>query len=188
MAVSTSTVVKFYTKENEFLKKYDLDDRSDDYIYDGLVCNGGATFNPEKYGNFSEEQKEIMKVYFNEESLSVMEGYAEEVIVNIQSPEKLLPIWSKIKSSVAKSFQANLIEYHNGIIADHEKVTSEIARYNSKKEDIILPEFTKLKSEYDFKNDLWRITSAIESISKVIGLLMVAEENNFLVEITANDC
>lgn len=47
MGVRTGTIVKLYTIDNQLVNKYNLDDRSDDYIYDGLVCDGGANFNPD---------------------------------------------------------------------------------------------------------------------------------------------
>ena len=53
--------------------------------------------------------------------------------------------------------------------------------------NIELPELTELKSEYDFKKILWRTIWKIDSISKVMGLLIVAKENGNLVEITAAD-
>ena len=192
MGISTGTYIKYYTKENQLVNKYNLDDRSDDYIYDGLVCDGGAIFNPNKYGEFSEEQKEIMKVYFDEDSLSVGEGYAK-VTPNIQSPEKLLPIWLKIRSSVIKPFQRDLKTYHSQIISDYKQVKEETDKFNSSKKGLfskkkyILPELTKLKSEYDFEDILWRNIWKIDSISKIIGFLIAAKENEMLVEITAAD-
>jgi len=193
MGVSTTTYIKFYTKEKQLVKKYNMDDRSDDYIYDGLVCDGGANFNPDSFGEFSDEQKEIMKLYFDEESMSVVEGYAK-VTSNIQSPEKLLPIWTKIRTSVIKPFQSDLNDYHNNIISDYQKINESVEKNKnskkslfSKKEDLIIPELSELKSEYNFKDMLWRIIWKIDSISKVIGLLIVAKENNMLVEITAAD-
>ena len=193
MGVSTETCIKFYTKEKELIKKYNMDDRSDDYIYQGLVCDGGAKFNPDNFGEFSEEQKEIMKVYFDEHSMSVGEGYAK-VISNIQSPEKLLPIWTKIRTSIISPFQSDLNDYHNLITSDHQKMNESIEKNKNskkglftKKEDIVFPELSELKSEYDFKDTLWKVIWKIDSISKIIGLLIVAKENDMLVEITVAD-
>jgi hypothetical protein len=192
MGVSTGTIVKFYTIDNQLVNKYNLDDRSDDYIYDGLVCDGGANFNPDKYGDFTDEQKEIMKVYFDEESMSVGEGYAK-VTSNIQSPEKLLPIWIKIRSSVIKPFQADLKSYHSQIIADYKQIKDKTELFNSSKKGLFskntfnLHELTNLKSEYDFENILWRTIWQIDRISKVIALLIAAKENKMLVEITVAD-
>jgi len=50
-----------------------------------------------------------------------------------------------------------------------------------------LPQLTILKSEYDFEDILWRTIWKVDSISKVIGLLIVAKQNDMLVEITAAD-
>lgn len=192
MGVSTGTYVRFYTKEEQLIKRYNLDDRSDDYIYSGLIADGGANFTPEMYGEFSDEQKQIMKVYFDEESMSVGEGYAK-VTPNIQSPDKLLPIWIKIRSSVIKPFQRDLKDYHNQIIRDYNTLQNEVDRFNSSKKGLFsskefnLPQMTDLKSEYDFKNILWRTVWKIDSISKVIALLIAAKGNENLVEITAAD-
>ena len=192
MGVSTGTIIKFYTTDKQLVNKYNLDDRSDDYIYDGLVCDGGANFNPEKFGEFTDEQKEIMKVYFDEESMSVGEGYAK-VTSNIQSPEKLLQIWTKIRSSIIKSFQADLKSYHNQIISDYNQIKERTELFNKTKKGLFskstfdLPELTNLKSEFDFEHILWRTIWKIDSISKVIALLIAAKENQMLVEITAAD-
>jgi hypothetical protein len=193
MGVSTETRIKFYTKEKALVNTYCMDDRSDDYIYSGLVCDGGAVFNPDSFGDFTAEQKEIMKIYFDEESMSVGEEYAS-VTSNIQAPEKLLPIWNQIRTAVIKPFQAGLNDYHNGIIADYEKLNKSFeknknarTRLFSKKEHVVIPDLLPLKSEYDFKDTLWRTIWKIDSISKVIALLIVAKKNNMLVEITAAD-
>lgn len=193
MGVNTITYVKFYTKDKKLVEKYNLDDRSDDYIYEGLVANGGAKFNPSTFGEFSDEQKEIMKLYFDKDSMSVSEGYAK-VVSNIQSPDKLLPIWNKIRGSIIVPFQTDLKEYHNSIISDYKKVNDAFEKSKNtkkgfffKKEDLIAPELTQLKSEYEFEDLLWCTIWKIDSISKVIGLLIAAKQNNMLVEITAAD-
>lgn len=193
MGVSTETCIKFYTKEKQFVKKYNMDDRSDDYIYDGLVSDGGTNFNPDNFGEFSDDEKKIMKVYFDEQSSSVAEGYAK-VTSNIQSPTELLPIWIKIRTSVISPFQSGLNDYHNGIINYHKKMTESIEIQKkskrglfAKKEDLLFPELSELKSEYDFKDILWRVIWKIDSISKIIALLITAKENDMLVEITVAD-
>ncbi|HHH53985.1 MAG TPA: hypothetical protein ENK91_10025 [Bacteroidetes bacterium] len=133
-----------------------------------------------------------MKIYFDEDSGSVLEGYAT-VTPNIQSPDKLLPIWIKIRSSVIKPFQSELNNYHNKIIVYNKKIKQETEKFNKSKKSLfsknkfILPELTELKTEYDFEDILWRTIWKIDSISKVIGLLIVAKENGMLVEITASD-
>lgn len=50
-----------------------------------------------------------------------------------------------------------------------------------------MPKLMALKSEYDFEDLLWRTIWKIESVSKIIALLIVAKENDMLVEITAVD-
>ncbi len=124
--------------------------------------------------------------------MSVGEGYAK-ITPNIQKPEKLLPIWIKIRTSVIKPFQSDLKEYHSQIISDYNNVKEEVNKFNSAKSGLFsnpkleLPKLTSLMSEYDFKNILWRTIWKIDSISKVIGLLIVAKESGYLVEITAED-
>jgi hypothetical protein len=192
MGVSTEIHIKFYTEDKKFVNKYNLDDRSDDYVYEGLVSGGGSEFKPENFGEFSDEQKKIMKIYFDEESESVSEGYAKAT-KNIQSPEKLLPIWTEIRSSIIAPFQQNLISYHNEIINDYKNINDKIENYNSQtnivtsKNKMSLPKLTKLKSENDFKRTLRDTIWKIDSISKVIALLIVARDNKMLVEITVVD-
>lgn len=192
MGVRTGTIVKFYTKENEFINRYNLDDRSDDYMYDGLICSGGLEFKPDKYGEFTEEEKEIMKIYFDEKSMSVLEGYTRAKS-NIQSPEKLLPIWITIRSSIIEPLHSGLSSYHNQIIADFKVVKEEVDKHNNSKKGFFskntldLPELTKLKSEHEFQDIIWRTIWKIDSISKIIALLIVAIQNDVLVEITASD-
>lgn len=192
MGVHTGTIVKFYNKENEFINRYNLDDRSDDYIYDGLICGGDLEFKPDKYGEFTEGQKEIMKIYFDEKSMSVEEGYARAKS-NIQSPEKLLPIWIIIRSSIIEPFHSGLRSYHNQIISDFKVVKEEIDKHNNSKKGffskntLVLPELTNLKSEHEFQDIIWRTIWKIDSISKIIALLIVAKQNDMLVEITASD-
>lgn len=185
MGVSTGTQIRFYTTDKEFVKKYYLEDRSDDYIYEGLVCNDDSEFSPENFGDFTEEQKEIMKVYFDEDSMSVTEGYAN-VIQNIQSAKKLLPIWNQIRSSIIQPFQQDLNSYHSQIITDYKLIKESVDNVDTPKDNQV-PELTTLKSEYDFEDLLWRTIWKIDSVSKVIALLIVAKENDMLVEITAVD-
>ena len=185
MGVSTSTIVKFFKEENQLVNTYYLEDRSDDYIYDGLAASGGATFTP--------EQKSIMKVYFAAESGSVMEGYAE-VTPNIQDPAKLIPIWEKIRGHAIKELHNKTTNYHNNLFDFHTKLEEQVSRYNqikqgmfSKKEAFQLPSEIKLQTKDAFKRNVWDATWKIDSISKIIGLLIVAKAEKYKVEITASD-
>lgn len=193
MGVSTGTVVKFYDSDKNLLNTYYLDDRSDDYIYQGLICDGGSTFKPDNFGEFDERQKEIMKVYFDETSGSVGEGYAT-VTPNIQSPAELLVIWTKIRSSVISKFNVEMDKYHDRVISDYHLFKTSIVELTLKKKSLFgnkpkyaLPDTMEPLTKNEFQRKLYDIIWMMDSISKIIGLLIVAKENEMLVEITAAD-
>lgn len=163
MGVSTNCNVTFYTKEKEKIQKVELDDRADDFIYH-LMNDGGARFNPDAIYKFSDEDKAIMKIYFDENSGSVAEGYAK-VSPNIQDPQKLKKIWINIRSGIIQEFDQSMKAYH-------EKLSAEP---------------TVKMSEYDFSKKMFKYTWSLDSISGVIALLQLAIKNDHLVEITASD-
>jgi len=45
----TNSKISFFAKEKVLIDKYNLERRSDDFIY-GLFNDGGVTFNPSYYG------------------------------------------------------------------------------------------------------------------------------------------
>jgi len=194
MGVSTTLKIAFYTKNKEFIKKHDLDGRADGYIY-GLVNDGGATFSPENFGEFSDSEKEAMKVYFDAESLSVGEGYAE-VRSNIQSPKELMKIWTKIRSKTIKTFNSKLKTYHDNLSKDFNNLIESTKHYNEsinkkswfgKTNKIEIPDFAPLMSEYNFDRLLFDLVWDIDNISQVLTILNVAKVEDVLVEITAAD-
>jgi hypothetical protein len=194
MGVSTSLKIAFYSKEKELIKKYDLAGRADEYIY-SLVNDGGATFEPEKFGDFNESQKEALKVYFDQESLSVSEGYAK-VTTNIQSPKELKPLWLKIRSSIIRSFNSKMKDYHDKLSASLTGLTDSIHVSNeglekrnifSKKKKIEVSDIATPMSEYDFDRALFNIVWSIDSISEVLTMLNMAIADDVLIEISAAD-
>ncbi|MDF1696694.1 MAG: hypothetical protein P1U56_12710 [Saprospiraceae bacterium] len=192
MGVSTNCKIAMYTKDKSFIKKYDLEGRADGFIY-GLLNDGGATFDPSNYGEFTEHQIEIMKVYFDKESMSVSEGYAS-VTSNIQDPKELKKVWIKIRSSVIKSFHSELKSYRSGLLEQISEMQEEIKKSNesksglfSKKATIKIAEPKVKMDEHRFDRVLFDYTWSLNSISKIITGLEMAIADGNLVEITASD-
>ncbi len=192
MGVATNCKISFYTKEKVFIEKYDLEGRADDFIY-GLINDGGATFNPSYYGEFSTEQIEIMKIYFDEESMSVGEGYAK-VTPNVQDPKELKKIWTKIRTHIIKSFNKRMKEYRSSLNDSINQMQDEIKKskesksgFFSKKNSIDLKEPTIQMDDYRFDKVLFDYTWSLNSISKVMAGLEIAIKNDNLVEITVSD-
>ena len=196
MGVSTSLKFARFSKKEELIKRYDLDVRADEFIYN-LLNDGGSTFNPEYFGEFSDAEKEIMKIYYDKNSISVAEGYAK-ITQNIQSPKELKSIWIKIRSSIIKSFNSKMRDYHNGISDDVSGLVEYINKYNetldkqkifSKKEKVELPNMTThIMSKYNFDRTLFNVIWSIDCISQILSLLDTSINDDMLVEITAADC
>lgn len=163
MGVSTCCSVGFFTKEKEQIKKITLEGIADKFIYD-IINDGGATFNPDSIAEFSAEEKEILKIYFDEESVSVLEGYAK-VTPNIQNPNELKTVWKKIRRSTIIEFEKSMIAYHKKLSADP----------------------SVKMSEDDFERKLFNYRCTLECVSEIISMLNLAIEDGTLVEITAVD-
>ena len=163
MGVSTSCIVTIYSKEKEKIKKIDFENRADNFIYN-IINDGGATFNPNAINNFTDDEREIMKVYFDENSGSVLQGYAT-VTPNIQDPNKMKEIWIKIRSGI-------IIEFNNSMKEYHEKLSSDSS--------------AKM-SEYKFNKKLFNYTWSLDCVSGIISLLQMAIINEYLIEITVAD-
>jgi len=163
MGVSTNLNVIFFSKEKEKIQKVEHDGRADDFIYH-LLNDGGSTFDPDKLGSFSDEEKEILKIYFDANSMSVMEGYAT-VTPNIQDPNKLKKIWRRIRSKIIKEFDDSMKDYHEHLSHD-----------------------SSIKmSEYSFEKKVFNYTWSLDSISGILSLLELAIASEYLVEITVSD-
>ena len=194
MGVSTSIKIGLYNKEKEFIKKIDLDSRADEFIYK-IVNDGGATFEPEKLGDFDEDEKEVLKVYFDKDSVSVAEGYAK-VTENIQSPKDLKKIWTKIRTTIIRGYKNKMVDYHKCLSNDINSIQEIIKDYNgkvdkqglfSKSKKIESPSFTALMTEYNFDRLLFDSIWSLDCISQVLLILDLAIKEDNLVEITAAD-
>jgi len=192
MGVSTSCNVAFFTKDKKLVSKNPLDSRADDFIY-GLVNDGGATFEPEKYGDFSHEEIEIMQIFFDENSMSVSENHAQ-VRPNIQDPAKLQPIWIKIRSHIIKTFNKSIKDYRDSLLLSHSKMVEKIEKSNntqsglfSKKKAIQISNPSIKMEDYAFDRLLFDYTWSLNCISKVMAALEIAVINNYLVEVTVSD-
>lgn len=168
MGVSTNCKITFFNKEKNKISKIELGGRADDFIYNLMAEDafliGESTFNPCAINNFTDEEKEMVQIYFDEKSLSVLEEYAI-VKQNIQDPIKLKIIWEKIRSGIIKEFRQSMKDYHENLLIDPK---------------------TKM-SEYNFSDKIFRYTWSLDCISEIIGVLQVAIKNENLIEITASD-
>lgn len=194
MGVSTSLKITFFSEEKALAKEINLDGRANGFIYE-LLNDGGLTFTPEKIGEFNDSEKEIMKVYFDKESMSVKEGYAT-VTQNIQAPKELKKIWTKIRSYIIKEFKNKMVNYHNNLTSDIissqeiiKNVNEKIDKQSlfSKIKKVELPNITAQISGIDFDRLILDYTWSMDCISQIIVLLEMAENENMLVEITAID-
>lgn len=194
MSGSTSLKISFFSKEKELIKKIDLDARADEFIYD-LLNDGGSTYNPDILGEFDDSEKEIMKVYFDQESMSVSEGYAT-VTQNIQDPKELKMIWTKIRSTLINGFQQKMVSYHNDltrdinlikeVIKDHNEIIEKQSLF-SKIKKVELPNITPLMTVYNFERAISDNIWSIDCLSQVLVLLDMADKEKMLVEITVTD-
>ncbi len=192
MGVSTNCNIAYFSKDLDLINRYTLEGRADNFIY-GLIGGSGAYFDPEKHGGFTDEEMKIMKIYFDENSLSVSEGYAR-ITPNVQDPNELLNIWLKIRSNLIKEFNLNLAEYRQSLLDNISELKSTIQdkprnllSFLPNKKSIQIPQQQKEISDDKFKRILFDYTWSLDSISMIISALTIAIKNEYLVEITASD-
>ncbi|MDJ1502739.1 hypothetical protein [Xanthocytophaga agilis] len=165
MGVSAGLNMYFYTQEEELKKKINLLSTVTDDIYYLLIYEYGDD-KPEGLNQFTEQEQEVMRLYFDEESLTASEGYGI-VKSNIQSPKELVKIWSKLQSYFVKSFEKEMVDYHTQLTSNPSP-TSQMA-----------PDTFKRK----ISDGAW--TAASTSI--IITRLEQAIDDDMLVEITIED-
>jgi len=98
MGVYTTCNLTFFNAEKQAIQRIELDGYVDSFIY-SLVNDGGAEFAPETFADFTAEEREAAKIYFDKISHSVMEDLAT-VTPNLQEPKKLLSVWAKVEASL----------------------------------------------------------------------------------------
>ncbi|MDJ1479850.1 hypothetical protein QNI16_05090 [Cytophagaceae bacterium YF14B1] len=166
MGSSTGLNMYFYTQEKELKKKINLLSTVTDNIYYLLIYEYTDDSKPEGLNQFTEQEQEVMRLYFDAESLTASEGYGT-VKSNIQSPKELKKIWSKLQRYFIKTFETQIINYQTQSISN--------------------PSLTSQMPQDIFKRIISDGVWTAASTSLVITRLEQAIEDDMLVEITIED-
>src|SRR5687767_8951418 len=101
MGIVYSVIVKYYDAEENYLKKFELPEPSEELF---------NIFHVPEYSkvtmsnHLSAEEIADLKINYDKESNSVLEGYAE-YIAKIEEPLIVHKKWTMFKSRLAKSFR-----------------------------------------------------------------------------------
>ena len=159
MGVVNNCNISIFSQKKELISQHFIE--GTDELLDGLITDGGAIFDPSKYGEFSAEESKTIMIYFDKDSMSVGENCAE-VTPNIQDPKKLKNVWLKVRynlvqthANMLKTYRSDLLKY----IEDMKEVVNELKNKKQglfKKKSIIeLPEEVTEISEYKFRAPLF---------------------------------